>query len=120
MNLQEKVYRLLIPLGVPVQYLIRPPLSDKGYVISFHFYNEQHLIEGDGRGRMWGGRLQLDLFSKQSTREHFRTISGLLSKAGFVLFDAYETDEALKGIKLYHGVILMSFADERIIEYEQT
>lgn len=114
----NRVYELLKPLGVPVKYLLRPNLEGFPYVVSFHFFNDHQIVKGGGRGRLFGGFLQVDIFSEEPTRPHYRKIVELLEKGSFYFFDFEEyPDDSIKGIRLYHGKLIMTCRDERIKNY---
>ena len=60
----NKVWEVLQPLNIPVSFEIRPEISPQSRVgISYHFFNEGYNQYGDGKGREFGGSLQVDVFA---------------------------------------------------------
>lgn len=111
-----KVYDLLENVGVPIEFNVRPDMTDDNkIVISYHLFNERGYQFGDGKITKYGGNLQVDLFAKHRVdyRNAKKLISKILTKAGFNLMYINTTSEYVEGIGyIDHTVFTFSYLDK--------
>lgn len=110
------VYKTLRPLGIPVQWQLRPDIGDHKFVVSFHFFNEGGLLYGDGEEELEGGTCQIDIFSTTDYTKLAKQIKKLMKERGFVP-DSMQSDtiEDLGASKLYHKILLFDYIESEVM-----
>lgn len=100
-------------LNIPTAYSIRPALNDKA--ISFHFFGDRYTLYGDGKGKHFGGNLQVDLFSKTPDRMVSREIIEKLESINYRFEYKNDMWDTTTGIRLYHYVLIFSYIESEVL-----
>lgn len=112
----QKVYDILKPLNIPIQYILRPDISGSNRIgISYHFFNEGYILYSDGKGKEVGGALQVDIFSTIDYSSTVKQVKGLLEAKKFRLADMRDNDDSFNNIKYYHKILIFNFAEEEVL-----
>jgi len=115
MDIVEKTAEYLSPLNVPCAYLMRPKES---LCVSYHFFNEDGELYGDGLPIISGGSLQIDIFGKKTVavRKLRKQAIDLLTKQNEILFVKTTPDDMSyeDDVKLYHQVVVFYFYYEEV------
>lgn len=107
----DRVYQALRPLGYPALWEKRPKLTTKP-VISFHFFGEGGQFYGNGEVLVYGGKLQVDIFSKTDYSGAVRAVRDALTADGFRFEEAWDDVEDLDNTtELYHKVMIFNYAE---------
>lgn len=116
----DTVYNLLLPLGVPVKWNKAPDIKNVPSVISYHFFNEDDILHGDGKGVSEGGSLQVDVFSKTNYTNIVNFIKVALTAAGFLFAGSNDTTENLdSNTMIYHKVMIFNYAERKVLQNVQ-
>lgn len=110
--MKDKIEKILDGFNIPYKYLLRPSIGIKKTVLSYHFFNESNVLKGDGKGRIYGGNVQLDIFSKENNRQLIRDITREFEKQRILLVRVEEDQESFKNQILYHKIIIFEYFEE--------
>lgn len=112
-----RVYDILKPLKVPTKWQLRPQFDKNKMVISYHFFNEINLLNGDGEPAEEGGSLQLDIFSKTDYTSIVKKAKKLLREAGFLFQDANDdTEELDSNTVIYHKILIFNYIESEVMK----
>lgn len=115
----QKVYDILKPLGVPVQYVLRPDIATAKTGISYHFFNEGYELYADGKGKELGGVLQVDIFSTVDYSVTVKSVKELLEDAKFRLADMRSSDDSfdsVSNIKYFHKILIFNYVEREVLQ----
>lgn len=105
MNLIDLIPNLLEHLNISVLYLIRP-IEFPG--ITYHFFNQEGVLYGDGDEQQEIASCQIDIWSKKADYTQLKKeIRSAMKIAGFLFSNASDTYE--NDVQLYHGVLTFNF-----------
>lgn len=110
------IYSALRSLNVPVKYVTRPALNKDGVAISFHFYSERYSYYGDGEGNDFLQSLQVDIFYKKHLNGLDRQIINALKTKKIRFENAFDSDDSIDGVRLYHKVLTFNFLESEVIQ----
>jgi len=105
MDLVQYVYDTLSPLGYPVDWQLRPKQPP---CLSYHFFNEEPELFGNGEELIRSISCQIDIWSKgnySSIKEEVITAM----KAGGFLFAPSPSDTYEEDAKLFHCVLIFNY-----------
>lgn len=109
------VYNVLKSLNVPIQYILRPDIKSNKIGISYHFFNEGYGLHADGKGKEFGGSLQVDVFSTADYTDTVRQVIKLLEEAGFRLADSRDSYDSLNNnIQYYQKILIFNFEERKV------
>lgn len=112
----QKIYDILKPIGVPVQYLQRPDISTSRTGISYHFFNEGYELYADGKGKELGGALQVDIFSTVDYSSTVKSVKELLEAARFRLADMRDGNDGFDdSMKYYQKILLFNYNEREVL-----
>lgn len=112
----QKVYDILSPIGVPVQYTLRPDISTSKTGISYHFFNEGYELYADGKGEEFGGVLQVDVFSTVDYSSAVRQVQELLEESKFRLADMRDGDDGFEdSMKYYQKILIFNYSEREVL-----
>lgn len=112
----RKVYDILKPLGIPIQYILRPDISGSSQIgISYHFFNESNKLYGDGEGKEFGGSLQVDIFSTIDYSSVVNQVRELLKVNKFRLADMRDGDDSFSNVSYYHKILIFNYAEKEVL-----
>jgi len=111
----QKVFNILKPLGIPVLFMTRPDLNKSKTGISYHFFNEGYDLYGDGKGKGFGGSLQVDIFSTVDYSNAVKQVINILESNGFRLSDARDSEDSLTdSIKYYQKILIFNYSERMV------
>lgn len=110
----QKVYNILKPLNIPIQYVLRPEISNK-IGISYHFFNESDNLYGDGEGKEFGGSLQIDIFSTVDYTTVVNQVKDLMKANKFRLADMRDGDDSFSNVKYYHKILIFNYSEKEVM-----
>lgn len=109
------VEKVLKKLPYKFKWQTRPRIENNP-VISFHFFNEENELFGDGDGLEMGGELQVDVFSKNDYSKAVKEIRAALEKAKFRFSEQWDDIEEINSTeKIYHKIILFNFIESEVM-----
>lgn len=110
MDLVDFVYDVLSPLNMPVLWQLRPNAFPG---LTYHFFNEQGELYGDGKEKTGSVLCQVDVWSKDNYGAIKKQVKTNMKEAGFLYVSATDTYE--DDVRLYHCVLVFNyyFEDER-------
>ena len=108
----QKVYDILKPLNVPIKYILRPDMRVSKIGISYHFFNEGYELHGDGKGKEFGGSLQVDVFSLVDYTKVVKQVKDLMKSNKFRLADMRDSDDSLNSVKFYHKILIFNYSEK--------
>lgn len=110
------VYNILKPLNVPVKYMLRPELNSKNRIAaSYHFFGEGYQSYGDGKGKDFGGSLQVDIFSTVDNSETIKQTRSLLEINGFRLADSRDSFDSLNtNTQYYQKTLVFNYIESEV------
>lgn len=114
----QKVYDILKQLNVPIKYILRPDISGSNKIgISYHFFNESYNLYGDGKGKEFGGVLQVDIFSTVDYTDIVQQVRTLLEQHNFRLADMRDSEEGFEegGLKYYHKILIFNYIESEVL-----
>ncbi len=114
----QKVYDILSPIGVPVQYILRPDISTAKTGISYHFFNEGYELYGDGKGDELGGVLQVDVFSTVDYTSVVQHVRELLEENKIRLADMRDSEDSFdsaNNIKYYQKILIFNYNEREVL-----
>lgn len=116
-NLVDTVCNLLKPLNIPVLHILRPDINSKSRTgISYHFFNEGYQSYGDGKGKEFGGSLQVDVFSTVDYSSVVKQVRETLEANGFKHADSRDTSDSLNSnIQYYQKTMIFNYV-ERLVK----
>lgn len=113
----QRVYDILKPLNVPIQYVLRPDISGSSNTgISYHFFNEGYELHGDGIGNHSGGSIQIDVFSTVDYTNVVNQIKEIMKTNKFRLAPggSRDSDDSFSNVQYYHKILIFNYADEEV------
>jgi hypothetical protein len=110
------VYNILKTLNVPVKYIVRPDIKTSKIGLSYHFFNEGYELYADGKGKEFGGSLQVDIFSTIDYSSIVRQSVELLENNGFRLADSRDSYDSLSNNIQYYQKTLIFNYEERMVQ----
>lgn len=113
----QKVYDILKPLNIPIQYVLRPDISGSYKIgISYHFFNEGDELYGDGVGFHPGGSLQVDIFSTVDYSNIVQQVKELMKINKFRLAPggSRDSDDSFSNVKYYHKILIFNYLEEEV------
>ena len=111
----QRVYEILNPLNIPIQYVLRPDIDSSKIGISYHFFNESNELYGDGEGIKEGGVLQVDIFSTIDYSIIVKQVKNLLKANKFRFADGRDNDDSFSNVKYYHKVLIFNYVEEEVL-----
>lgn len=111
------VYNILEPLNIPILYILRPKNdSSNKIVISYHFFNEGYELHGDGKGKEFGGSLQVDVFSLSDYTSIVNQVKNLLETNKFKLAPggSRDSDDSFNNVQYYHKILVFNYVEEEV------
>ena len=114
----NKVWEVLQPLNIPVSFEIRPEISPQKRVgISYHFFNEGYNQYGDGKGREFGGSLQVDVFAyiNFDYSNIVRQVRGLLESAKFRFAGQSDNGEIASDVQYFHKILTFNYVEREVL-----
>jgi hypothetical protein len=112
----QKVYDILKPLNIPIQYILRPDISGNSKIgISYHFFNESYNLYSDGEGKELGGSLQIDVFSTVDYSNVVKQVKELLKVNKFRFADSWDGDDSLSNVKYYHKILIFNYSEREVM-----
>lgn len=112
----QKVYDILKPLNIPIQYILRPDISGNSKIgISYHFFNESDNLYGDGEGMEFGGSLQIDIFSLVDYTDVIKQVKELMKANKFRLADSWDSDDSFSNVKYYHKILIFNYSEKEVM-----
>lgn len=112
----QKVYDILKPLKVPIQYILRPDISGSSKIgISYHFFNESDNLYGDGEGMEFGGSLQIDIFSLVDYTDVIKQVKELMKSNRFRLVDMRDSDDSFSNVQYYHKILIFNYSEREVL-----
>ena len=104
MNLIELVSDILTPIGIPVEYELRP----NGFPsISYHFFGEQGELFGDGEIEQEMVSCQIDIWSKGDYTQIKKQVRSAMKEADFLFVSADGNYE--KDVNIFHGILIFNY-----------
>lgn len=113
----QKVYDILKPLNIPTKYILRPDMSSSKIGVSYHFFNENPNLYGDGEGKEEGGSLQIDIFSTIDYSSTVNRVKSLMKANKFRLADSWDGDDSMSNVKYYHKILIFNYIEREVLEY---
>lgn len=110
------IYTALQPFNIPVKYVTRPALNAEGIAVSFHFYSERYSYYGDGEGVDFLRALQVDIFYKKDLNGLDRRIIEALKTKKIRFENAFDSDDSIDGVRLYHKVLTFNFLESEVMQ----
>lgn len=111
------VYNILQPLNVPIKHILRPDISKNKIGISYHFFNEGYLTYGDGKGKDYGGSLQVDIFSTIDYSGIVKQVINLLETNKFRLTDGRDSFDSLNNnIQYYQKTLVFNYIEREVLQ----
>ena len=112
----QKVYDILKPLNIPIQYILRPDISGSSKIgISYHFFNESDNLYGDGEGMEFGGSLQIDIFSLVDYTDVIKQVKELMKSNRFRLADMRDSDDSFSNVQYYHKILIFNYSEKEVL-----
>ncbi|CAK7084179.1 hypothetical protein [Tissierella sp.] len=112
----QKVYDILKPLKVPIQYILRPDISGSSKIgISYHFFNEGHILWADGVGKEFGGSLQIDIFSTIGYSSVVNQVKELMKTNKFRFADSWDSDDSFSSVQYYHKILIFNHVEREVL-----
>lgn len=114
----QKVYDILKQLNVPIKYILRPDISGSNKIgISYHFFNESYNLYGDGKGKEFGGVLQVDIFSTVDYTDIVQQVRTLLEQHNFRLADMRDSEDSFEegGLKYYQKILIFNYVESEVL-----
>jgi hypothetical protein len=112
----DTVYNILEPLNIPIQFMLRPKIDSTSKIgISYHFFNENDDLYGDGEGREQGGSLQIDIFSTVNYSDIVNQVKNLMKANKFRLADMRDSDDSLNGTQYYHKILIFNYSEKEVM-----
>ncbi len=112
----QKVYDILKPLKVPIQYILRPDISGSSKIgISYHFFNESNNLYGDGEGIEEGGSLQIDIFSTTDYSSLVKQVKDIMKVNKFRFADGWDGDDSMSSVQYYHKILIFNYAEREVL-----
>lgn len=112
----QTVYNILKPLNIPIQYILRPDISGSPKIgISYHFFNENYELHGDGEGKEFGGSLQIDIFSTVDYSNIVKQVKSLMKANKFRLADSWDSDDSFSNVKYYHKILIFNYSEKEVM-----
>lgn len=110
------VYEILKPLNVPVQFMLRPEInSTNRTAISYHFFGEGWNIRGDGKGKEFGGSVQIDIFSLVDYSNMVNQVIDLMESSKFRLSDCRDSEDSLNNnTKYYQKILIFNYIESEV------
>lgn len=104
MSFINLVHEILTPLNVPVLWQLRP---QKPPGITYHFYNEQGELYGDGGEIAGSVACQIDIWSTVDYTNLKKQVKAAMKQCGFLFVDASDFFE--EDAKVYHCVLIFNY-----------
>jgi len=104
MDLVNLVYDILSPLNVPVLWQLRPKDLPG---ITYHFFNENGELYGEGEEVIGGISCQIDIWSKTSYTTLSKQVKTAMKKSGFYFVDGMDSFE--EGVNIYHKTLVFNY-----------
>ncbi|SDL20548.1 hypothetical protein [Natronincola ferrireducens] len=104
MDLINHVHSILSPLNIPVLWQLRPKNPP---CISYHFFNEQGILYGDGEELTGSISCQVDIWSRNNFTDIKKQVKSAMKSAGFLFSHADENFE--EDVKLHHCFLVFNF-----------
>lgn len=112
----QKVYDILKPLNIPIKYILRPDISGSSKIgISYHFFNEGHILWADGVGKEFGGSLQIDIFSTVNHSSIAKQVRDILTSNKFRLADMRDSDDSMSSVQYYHKILIFNYVEREVL-----
>lgn len=116
----DRVYEILRPLKLPIEWQTRPKFNNKSIVVSYHFFNESNLLYGDGDEIEQGGSLQVDVFSNIDYSTTERDVKQLLKENGFKFYSGEDSIENIdNNTIIYHKTLIFNYIESEVMTYGQ-
>lgn len=111
----QTVYNILKPLNIQIQHILRPNISGSSKIgISYHFFNENDELYGDGVGNHPGGSVQVDIFSTVDYSSVVQQVKEFMKQGKFRLADSRDSDDSFSDIKYYHKILIFNYAEKEV------
>lgn len=113
----QKVYDILKPLKIPIQYVLRPDINGSSKIgISYHFFNEGYTLYSDGEPKNFGGALQIDIFSTIDYTDAVNQIKDLMQANKFRLAPggSRDSDDSFNNVKYYHKILIFNYTEKEV------
>jgi hypothetical protein len=112
----NKVYSILKALNIPVKYMLRPELNSKNKIVaSYHFFSEGYEAYGDGKGKEFGGSLQVDIFSTVDYTGIVDQTKSSLENNGFRLADSRDSFDSLNAnTQYYQKTMIFNYIESEV------
>lgn len=114
----NKVFSILQELNIPIKFELRPEIDNSNRVgISYHFFNEGYNQYGDGKGKEFGGSLQVDVFAhiKFDYSQVIRQIRDLLIQNKFRFVDQRDNGEISSDVQYFHKVMIFNYIESEVV-----